>query len=684
MLKLLKHLAALAPWTAFVRILMLARRLEQVSGRRGTSVILTDGFLSGIVAALGNLLRRFVLRHSEFTHTPGKKVKILVSWRKNSQKLLPCDRYCWQENSLRIKPQLSRYSAMIHYSRLSSCVLITILLVVGCGSWSQAFSQGYGYSAPQSSGVYEYSDGTYGAVSDAAINGAFDTAYGVGGTVDGAGRFLNDSMSFGAWRSSNYGGVGGGATLGLQMQSQFLGINGLRPGLRPGNVRGVKFGPFYITNMTAGAGVLYSDYQGTPLYGGREVVGDDNWAAIVWASAQMTTYITDRFALTLEPFVYYLPLKNQVGWGIAAPFVGGFGAGFNPNALLRMAYRVPVEGGVEILMFDEFRATFANGSFLAETPAAWITFADSTPIDYAGRYAFGAGGSRQIDADGRSDFALNDEMFGTDQLWFTNQAGIMARGIHGDSVRTAAYYTRFDTWDSNFDNHSAWNTAGALVLREGPFITPYALYEINSRDDFETWYQQVIVGANVRLTPNLIAYAQAGWLWAQTENEENYDTWIAQAGFRQRLGPYTFHGLDAGRSPVGSFGTRYLADFVRYYLQQQLGPQAVGRLFVEKADLKTLGGESSFDRSTTTVGVSAEMALSPRSAVGVFASYENVDIPAAGRGFELWTYRAYYNRRFSNTVQGNIYYQYQQAGSGVSIYDQFSEHLLFIGVTKQF
>jgi hypothetical protein len=66
------------------------------------------------------------------------------------------------------------------------------------------------------------------------------------------------------------------------------------------------------------------------------------------------------------------------------------------------------------------------------------------------------------------------------------------------------------------------------------------------------------------------------------------------------------------------------------------------------------------------------------------ASYENVDVPSISRGWELWTYRLMYRRKFGSSLNGIAYYQYQESGSGVSAQDKFSEQLLFIGMMKQF
>lgn len=533
------------------------------------------------------------------------------------------------------------------------------------------------------SGDYNYDGGAY-VPTDTVINGTLETVGAVGNTIEAAQGFINNAGSFGVWRGSEYGGAVVSAGLGLQMRGPFSSGSGLYRSNGGARIN-ARLGPFFLDDISVGVGAIYSDLQGTPIYGGGTPnASDDNWAAIVWASARFTTYVTDRFALTLTPFVYYLPLKGKVGWGVASPLGSLFGGQVGPASLMQMAYRIPIEGGFELSFWDEFRMSLPSNSLLSDSPEFSANFSDTTPIDYAGRYSFGYGGARDIDANGRGDFRVNDDLFDTERYYFTNAAGVNLRGNLGPSLHTMAYYNRFDVWDQDFNSHTAWNTAGALIVHEGPVFSPYALYEVSATDDNDSVYHMAVVGVNAKLRPDLLAYAQAGWLWAEANGQEDMDSWVAQVGFRQRLGQSTFHGFDAGRAPSGSFGTRYLTDFARYYLEQQIGPRARARLFAEQADLRSLGGASQSDRSATTVGLLAEFALSPRSALGLTASYENVDYVDIKRGYELWTYRAYYSRRFGQTVQGQVFYQYQEAGSGVSALDHFKEHLLFVGLMKQF
>lgn len=539
-------------------------------------------------------------------------------------------------------------------------------------------------------GDYTYDDGSYSGITDDVINGSVSATQYVHDTVAGATDFLNRNSSFGLWRADNHSYAIAGAGLGTMANIPGLWTsNGVSlhstGGASPDPWFGFKLGSFYVDEVYGGVGAMYSDIQGQPIYGGPGAPGsDDNWAAIIWARARFTAYITDRLAISINPSVYWLPLTNEVGWGVGSLMLG-MGAVTGPTALVQMALRFPLEGGFEVGFFEEFRAIYPNVSIIRNSPYYWATLSDSSPVDYAGRYQFGGyGGSHQIDSGGKSDFKLNDTIYGQEFMTFMNRASFSLRGRHGNNVYSNIYYDRLDYWDSNFDDHQGWQTIGALLIQQGPVVSPYARYELVASDHFANYYHYGVVGANMRFSPDVTAYAEAGWLSAEREFTGNTNSWIAQAGARQRLGPYTQHGFDVGRSPVESFRSRYLSTYAQYYLTQQIGPSSSVMFFIQRAELDVLGDTGAVEREGTIVGVNAETHLSSNSTLSFNASYENADMASINRAYELWTYRMMYSRQFNPSVSGLIYYQYQEAGSGINALDQFSEHLLFVGMTKRF
>ena len=539
-------------------------------------------------------------------------------------------------------------------------------------------------------GDYNYNNGSYSGITNGVINQSFTAVEYAADTVAGASAFLNQNMNLGAWRANDHAFAVASGGLGVQGSGSNLWSSGVSlhstGGRSPDPWVGFKLGRFYVDQIYGGVGGMYSDLQGQPIYGSyNNPASSDNWAGIVWAQSRFTAYVTDRYAISLNPSVYWLPLTNEVGWGVGSVFTG-IGAVTVPNALVEMALRFPLAGTFSVTFYDQFRALYPQISVMRNSPAYWASLGDSTPVDFAGRYQFGGfGGGHQIDSTrGKGRFALNDSLYGTEYMTFMNQASLRLNGQHSGNTFSNIYYDRTDYWNNNLGERSGWNTLGALVIQKGPVISPYARYEIVASDILETHYQQAVIGANALYGPGLMAYAEAGWMGSKQQYQGTSDTWIARTGFRQRLGQYTFHGVDIGRTPVENYRNRYLSNFAQYYITQKFGPRSDVTFYVEQADMDVLGGTSAIERSSTSTGMMATTQFSDVSSLILNASYENVDVPSINRGWELWTYRLMYRRKFGSSLNGIAYYQYQESGSGVSAQDKFSEQLLFIGMMKQF
>lgn len=564
---------------------------------------------------------------------------------------------------------------------------------ISAASASIAFGQTQFNSDGQTgySGRYDFVGSRYqSSTGQRIVNAPLDVASFAEGTIGEAHSFVQQSLSFGAWREFNSPGTGG---VGITVGPRFLLNNpfqqarrdqmGMGSRQRPDQWKVFKFGPFYVDSIRVGSGVLYSDFQGTPFGIQPSQTGDDNWAMVTWASMRMTAYVSDRFAITLQPSIYWLPLEGDVGWALGSPFLS-LGATAAPQTMLQMAYRTPIGNEWELSVFDQFRASFLNNSFLNENIFLQSAFLDQTPIDRAGRYRFGGGGVAQFDALGRTNFALNDQLFGGDQIFFQNYAGTSLLGRHGGGLRSSLFYNRLDTLDSNFDHLQAWNRLGGMLVKEGPVFTPYVFSQFTTQDDFKTWLGHAVAGTNVNLGPTIVAYGQVGWVWADRDFRGDYDSWLALAGIQQSLGPYTQHGLEGGRAPTDVYGTQFISDYIRYFVRQRLGPNMVAGFFVQNSDLTYLTGPGASSRHMLESGALLIAELSDRTRLSLFASYSDLDLEDVRRGWKMWTYRVSLSHSFSTSVRGLVVYQYQDAGSGLTTADDFTEQMVFVGIEKRF
>lgn len=537
-------------------------------------------------------------------------------------------------------------------------------------------------------GEYSYDRGVYRRVTDEVINQTINSAASVSDTVSDAEYFLNNTATFGGWRTSNNAAGIASAGLGFQLQGPFVSQSNLydNANLPKSQWMGFRVGPLFVDEVYAGAGLMYSEYSGDPVYGAplrAGVADDDNWAAVIWAQVRATIYVTDRFALSFTPAVYYLPLKNDVGWGLGFPLLA-MGGYTQPNALLNTAFRQPLGESLQFVMMDQFQIFHPQISLMRNSPYYWANIGDTSPMDLAGRYQFGGFGPYEIDARGDDSFALNDRFMDDDQILLMNRATFSLMGKHGSNVSTHLFYDRLDYWDHNFDDHQTWQTGGFQIMQSGPSFTPYARYEFTASDHWQTHYQHAVVGAQKSFSPDLVAYAEGGWLWSSIEYQGGTDSWVALVGARQRLGPYTWHGFDAGRTPLANFRHRYLATYGQYYLTQTIGAKSQLTLFAQQADLDVLGGGGELERSVLTVGGILSVTLSQKSNAWLSVSYEDGDIESFKRAWQMWTYRLTYARSLGHSTSAMCFYQYQNAASGTSSYDDFSEHLLYMGVSKHF
>jgi len=538
-------------------------------------------------------------------------------------------------------------------------------------------------------GEYSYDRGVYRRVTDEVINQTINAAASVSGTVNEAQNFLNNTATFGGWRASNNAVGGAAAGLGFQLQSPFA-----RQANHLSNndtvVKspwvGLRLGPLFVDNVYAGAGAMYSEFDGVPLYGANQsprARDDDNWATIVWAQVRATAYVTDRLALSFTPGIYYLPLENEVGWALGFPLltIGGFS---QPNALVHLAFRQPIGESLQFVMMEQFNVMHPQVHLMRNNPYYWTNLGDATPIDMAGRYQFGGFGPYNIDQRGSSEFALNDRFMDENQLLLMNQASMSLMGRHGANISSQLFYNRWDYWDHNFDFHQTWQSGGLQIVQDAPAFRPYARYEFTASDHWQTNYHYAVIGAQKNFNTDLVAYAEAGWLWSNIENAGSTDSWIALAGVRQRLGPYTWHGIDFGRTPMANFRSRYLSTYGQYYLVQTIASNSNLTFFAQQAELDELGNGGELARSVFTAGAILNVILSPKSEIQFTTAYEDGSIESVKREWQMWTYRLSYIRTLSSSVHASVFYQYQDAFSMNSAYDDFSEHLLYLGVAKRF
>ncbi|MBV6499701.1 MAG: hypothetical protein CJBNEKGG_02164 [Prosthecobacter sp.] len=517
-----------------------------------------------------------------------------------------------------------------------------------------------------------------GGVVEDVIDGAHDGAH----IVNSAANFIDgvSSVGFRDQFDDQNGHIG--LTAGLNPRW----ITGMRhEAIGYGRPRGMKFGPFFVDSLNVGSGVMYSDYDGTPFRSTKFRPSDDPWSAIVWTNFRLSAYVTNKFALSVRPFIYWLPLENKVGFSGASGLFG-LRTGFFPNAMLNSAYRTNIGPTWEFSLQERFHALMAQRTILSEPLMFSASLQDLSSYDTAGRYAFGGFAPPMINSRYQDRIGLNDQLFDEDRVLFRNSALARLRGRVAENLEANIFYGRYDLWNSDFDHQSGWNTAGALLVHGTPLIEKYLGYFVSSRDQTDSLLQWVYAGMQARIGPNMMAFANGGYMWRDGgDNAFSRDSWIGRAGLEQRLGPNLIHGVAFGRAVTDpEFGSRYLADFARYYLALDLSSRLQFRLFYQRTDAERLDSLTASDYKSEVYGALLSMILSPTDTLTVLNSHETYDRLGGQAGWDMWSHRLSYIHQMREDMDMQMYYQYQHGDNNAAGSEPFSEHLLYFGMIKRF
>ncbi len=535
---------------------------------------------------------------------------------------------------------------------------------------------------------YYYGGGRYqGLSSDVLINGALDAPAAGVGAISGASAFLTQITTFGAWQGMQTpeGYVGLSGAMGLALPNLFTNQTSISHIQKQDPYFGYRLGPFYVDQVYGGIATIYSDVQGNPPGITQAGLDDDNWSAMTWLSARFTAYVTDRFAITINPWIYWLPLKNEVGWA-AGGGLFGLNSYLNPQTSATIGFHIPV-GRWDFSFYDQFQAFMLQDSILSENffvnAQAW----DMSPVDPAGRFQFGGFGPSYVDMTGDTRLSTNDQLFRSDRLFFRNNAYFNATTTIGTGMSFSTYYGRYDFWDDDMDHLGAWDTAGAVLAGTKGNFRPYVAYQGTTYDGWSSSYHWLLTGAAARVNPQLLLYGNVGYLWSSSADQSrDQDSWLGTFGARHQIGPWTSHSLEGGRSVTDpEFNQRTRSDYVSYMLTHILGPRLSTSVFLMYADRQYLNeNRVGRDHKIAAAGAVARIILDDKSTLSLFTAFERLRMEDIDRGWDVWTYRANYFRRIGMSTSFHMMYQYQDAGAGSQKADNFSEHLIYAGVMKQF
>jgi hypothetical protein len=406
----------------------------------------------------------------------------------------------------------------------------------------------------------------------------------------------------------------------------------------------LKAGPFFFEALWVEAGVLYSDFNGPAMYA---PYGDGGWLSYASFGFQMTARLNPSLYMTAQGEIIYLFGDNELG------FRSGFGGG--PFA--RLVYEKEI-GSWDFTAFAEFGTGSFFGMFGQEA------------FEAAGRYSFGFLG-------------LQETGLLYDPFLYT-RLGVKASTLTSPDWRLTLSADHTDFWyvgENSNDDHSAFDRVGVLYGAEPdrvPF-TPWFSYDAFTTDYFESVNHVMFVGASGRLSKNVEATGQLGYLF-NTQDSVNNSSFLWNLGLRHQINERTSHGVWFGQ---GFFMNDFSIDstvssFFQYYVEHQFTERLRMNAYVQWSTDDFLTGQlagGSYESEIYGVWLNYKFTERMTGTVG-YLEEQRQDL-RGGADFD----RSLFQARLDASVgeRSNVYFLYQHEDT-----DFYYEDLYMAGIRRYF
>jgi hypothetical protein len=422
----------------------------------------------------------------------------------------------------------------------------------------------------------------------------------------------------------------------------------------------LKLGPLYFDVLGVGAGVLWTDYHGSPVY--TQGFAKPGWAAFVETDVRVVGRLTDTLYIAAAGRFIYLPWVNR--WG----FEVGYGNG-GPSAGLALLYADHC-GPWDVSVHESFYGYTGLGYYLTE---------GALGFDQVGRYYFGIQGRGQINA------SLGDYAF------WVNRVGVTARRpvFDGDWLLNFSA-DHLDFWQSySFDGHASVDSAEIRLNYVGSNIpfAPYAFYRIADPDglgqSLDILIHEFGVGFGGHLTDSLTWFGDAGLAFYSGSDSSRVGDIVWDMGFRHRINSKLTHALQFGQGIYSNnvFSRTVLADYINYSFEARLGRHSWGKVFAQytQREVDLLTGVR--DRNVQTGAVlSFDLTAYTRfEATVVYSKY--LDATLKNSFEDSWIYGANLTQRLTPSLNANLFYRYED-DSGVGV--GFREHVAGFSLRRLF
>lgn len=422
------------------------------------------------------------------------------------------------------------------------------------------------------------------------------------------------------------------------------------------NLAHIKAGPLYFDVLWAGAGVIYSDYNGDLPPSRHAGDDDDGWAAFIELGVRGLLRITDSIYISAVANVVYLPFENEVALR--------FGNADDPPLLLRFNVSDQI-GEWEVLFFDEFRGV---------TGLDFLVNADSPAIDRAGRYHFGFIGDRSTD------------FYSSEDAYFINTIGFYAsRPMFENQWRFNFGIEHSDYWRSfSFDDHRKREWLGLWFQYEGSVIpfAPRLSYEYVSTDGYNSLLHLLQLQLTGRFTENVNWYGKVGYGFSTGDTTEA-NRFLWEMALQHSITRSTLHSLSFGE---GYFYNELVPDtrtarYVRYSIDQRISSQVDARLFVQYSDRERSSEDDFATRDRFGAGLRMTYRPLDFTQLRAYVYYDQADQSTTSDDSSRWLYRMELTQQLGFRLTGSLFYQYEEFSREVRPYN---EHFMGLSVRRYF
>ncbi len=437
----------------------------------------------------------------------------------------------------------------------------------------------------------------------------------------------------------------------------------------------LALGPLYFDLLSVSGSLLYSDYSGTidPQYDNT-----DGWISVIDVSVRAVIRFSENMFLSIAGTVSFYPEEGNFGFRLGY----GNGGGLSIGSLARFVYEHEFNNGWIFQILD----TVDVQDFFADVYGLYGLEVDE--LVTSGRYRFGSDLDRNEQRRGSGDFW--DET----RLYLTNRFEASFIGPIWPEWNGRFGVGRDDYWTlDDFEHANAHNEIFTEIdytgerLRFAPYFR-YSMVSNGSTDNdwgsFDVWRHTAETGVRGPITETLRLEARAGYsfITGGDEGDPDADTWIYEMGLIHEFGPYTRHSFFAGNViDYDGFGDERISKYMRYTIDQVLGPRLRARAFIQGADIQEYGNDT---RQQLLAGGSLAFNIFDFTRLTGSVIYEDIssDTDEDGDDHERWIYRGSIEHRILPGLFGSATYQFEDYREATGGY--FDEHLVILTLTKTF